>query len=128
MSKALFERVEAAITAASLHTGYAFKYFRWTDADVSGKDNFIVLRQPGGGGDSNTLLQSPDVLIQLVAKPTEVVAGDDRMLAILRMLRQPTSQTGIIRFLPMGSVVGPLYLENGRPLWQLTVRCFTEDQ
>jgi hypothetical protein len=128
MSLALLERVSGAITAAGLHTGYAIKYFRWTDADVAGTAPFMLFRRPGTGGDSNTLVQAQDVMIQLVATPTTVVAGDERMQAILKLLRQPTTQAGVVRFMPLGAVRGPLYLENGRPVWELNVRVVTEDQ
>lgn len=128
MSLALLQRVSGAVTAASLNAGYTIKYFRWTDADVAGTTPFMLFRRPGTAGDSNVLLQKQDAMIQLVGLPTTVVDGDARMQSILRLFRQPTSQAGVVRFMPMGAVVGPLFLENGRPVWELTVRVLTEDQ
>lgn len=128
MSLVILEKVRDHINAAALLTGYAAKYFRWTDADVQGTTPFILFRRPGSGGDSNILLQQTDVLIQLVGTPTTVVAGDARMQSILRLFRGSTSQTGVVRFDPIGPVRGPLYLENGRPVWELLVRVMTENQ
>lgn len=128
MSLALLEKVRDHINAAGLLTGYTAKFFRWTDADVNGTTPFILFRRPGSGGDSSILLQKTDVLIQMVGTPTTVVSGDARMQSILRLFRGSTSQTGVVRFDPVGPVTGPLYLENGRPVWELTVRCVTEDQ
>ena len=127
MSVALLDRVSALITAAGLMAGYTEKYFKWTDSDINGKNPFIVLRQ-SGSGISNILLQQTDVLIQLSQVPTAIEAGDLRMKDILLLFRGQTVSTDIVRFDPIGTVLGPFYLENGRPIWELTVRCFTEDQ
>lgn len=127
MSIVLIKRVKQHVIDASLTTGYTLKHFRWSDKDINGKNPFIVFRQSGSGV-SNILLQQTDVLIQLSQIPTATKSGDDNMQAILRLFRGDTVQAGIVRFEPIGTVLGPFMLENGRRLWELTIRCFTEDQ
>jgi len=123
-------RTILADTVAYLGTlldGYEVKYFRWTDADESSDTPFVMLRFPGGGGASNVILQQLDVLLALVQTPTGAVTGHDDMSAILAKVRQGGGQNTVTRFEPMGSLSGPQYLENGRPVWTLNIRCYTED-
>ena len=122
----LFQRIEDFITAAGLHTGYAFKFYRFTDADTAGKNPLIVLRSDGAGP-SNSLVQSTDVLLQLIQVPTAIKAGDDRMHQLLQLFRGTTTVAGVLRFDPLGAVRGPFFLENKRPVFELSVRCITED-
>lgn len=126
MSATLLENVQAFVEAAGYHTGYAKKYFRWTDADVTNSTPFILYRHPGSTGESNQLMQQLDVLIQLVATPTTVKTADTLMNNILKLFRGTTTPTGVVRADPMGGVSGPFYLENGRPVFELIVRCITE--
>ena len=128
MSATLLERVKTHIDAASLNAGYAVRYFRWTDAYVAGSTPFILYRQSGSGA-SDILLQDTRVSIILVGTPTTVVATDTRAQEILRYVRGSTVSTeGAVRFDPVGTVMGPMYLENGRPMFEVTVRVLTEDQ
>lgn len=126
MSIALLERVSAHLNFLDLEDGFTVKFHRWSDKDIEGNDPFIVYRQDGDGG-SNVLLQQIDVLIQLSVNPQDFNAGDTRMQQIVDAFRDSSVTTGIIRFDIIGAVSGPIYLENGRPLWELVVRCFVED-
>lgn len=129
MSVAVLDRVEAFLaTAPTLLTGYVVRFFRWTDEDIAQSTPFIMLRQPGTGGQGSALLQSVDVQVMLCDTPANVVSADARAAAIMRRFRSSTTQTGVVRFDPIGEVQGPLYLENGRPFWLINVRCYTEDQ
>lgn len=127
MSATLLTRVKNHLDASSLLAGYDVRYFRWTDADADGNTPFILFRQ-SGSGNSNLLVQDTRVSIILVQNPTGATAGDTRMQSILRLLRGSTNVTGILRFDPQGTVRGPMYLENGRPVFELVVACVTEDQ
>lgn len=127
MSNALLDKVSAHIAAQGYETGLTVKYHRYSDKDLDGKTNFICYRRAGDGG-SNVLLQATDVNIVLVTSPNSVQTGDDLMTNILKLFRNSTVQAGIVRFDPVGNVRGPRRLENGRPLWELTVRCYTENE
>lgn len=127
MSATLIGRLETYLNAASLLTGYAVKYFRWLDADVNNTTPFIMLRQ-SGAGNSDINMQETRLTITLVATPITAIDADTRMQSILRYLRGTVQTTGVTRFDPVGTVVGPMYLENDRPVFQLTVACYTEDQ
>ena len=124
--KTLLNRVKTFITAAGLDTGYTWRFHTWTDADSAGKVPTIFLRGDGAG-QSNAVIQQNDVLIQLIGNPQAVEAMDTRMEAILALFRGTTTTSGVIRFDPLSNVRGPFYLENGRPVFQLSVRCITED-
>lgn len=127
MSLSLLESVRDHIQDAGLLTGYDVRFFRWTDQDAEGNSPLIMFRI-GGSGDSNVVVQQTDVAVVLLENPTSVVTGDARMADILRLFRTTPTRAGIIRFLPLGTKLGPFYLENGRPVWELTIRVFTEDQ
>lgn len=111
----------------TLLDGYAVKYFRWTDADESSDDPFVMLRFPGPGGTSDVILQQFDVLLVMVQTPSGPVVGHDDMSAILSRIREGGGQNTVVRFEPLGNMAGPQYLENGRPVWTLNIRCYTED-
>lgn len=111
----------------TLLAGYAVKYFRWTDDDESSSTPFVMLRFPGPGGQSDELLQQFDVLLVLVQTPSGALDGHDDMSDILARVRQGGAQNTVVRFEPLGNMVGPQYLENGRPVWTLNIRCYTED-
>lgn len=127
MSLSLLESVRDHILDAGLLTGYDVRFFRWTDLDADGNSPLILFRI-AGSGESNVVVQQTDVAIVLLDNPTSVVTGDNRMTDILRLFRTTPDRAGILRFLPLGTKLGPFYLENGRPLWELTIRVFTEDQ
>ena len=127
MSLTLLNRVRGLLDDNNLLDGYAVRYFRWTDADIAGTTPFVLFRQ-SGSGESNELLQNTLVSVVLVATPTTLVTADALMQTLLRWVRVSGSDTGSIRFDPAGTVVGPSYLENGRPVFTLDVRVFTEDQ
>lgn len=115
------------VNDAGLLAPYEDLYFRWSDSDVGGNTPFILFRFPGSNGPSSILLQQRDVLIVLVDTKGESERGHDRISAIERLFRQGGIQPGIRRFEVLGGLNGPLYLENDRPVWQLNIRCYTED-
>lgn len=127
MSATLLTRVKNLLDGEGLLSGYSVRYFRWTDADADGSEPLILFRQ-SGSGPSDIISQETRVNITLVATPTTVFAADTRAQAILRLLRDTDTVTGVTRFDPEGTVRGPMYLENGRPVFDIVARCYTEDQ
>ena len=127
MSLTLLNRVRGLLDDSSLLDGYEVRYFRWTDSDAAGNTPLILFRQTGSG-ESNELVQNTTVSIVLLATPTTVVTADALMQTILRTIRLSGSETGSVRFDPSGTVAGPSYLENGRPVFSLDVVVFTRDQ
>ena len=127
MSLEILERVRDHIADAGLDVGYQQRFFRWTDQDAEGNTPLIVFRI-AGDGESNILLQQTDAMVMLLENPSGAVSGDNNMAQILRLFREDGTQPGVIRFEPIGTKMGPFYLENGRPWWMLNVRVFTEDQ
>lgn len=127
MSKALLTRVKEHLDAGNLLTGYAVKYFRYSDADTNERGEFVLLRPAGTSGESDFIVQTPDVQIVLVAQPEGILTGDAKMLEILRYLRNNFDSASVLGFEPIGPVIGPRYLENGRPVFELNVRCTVLD-
>ena len=127
MSLAVLQRVQKHLDDAGLLTGYETKYFRWTDADVANAEPFVLFRQSGETG-SDEFVQGILVQITLVTVPTGVVSADALMTEIARLFRVDGSEAGAFRFDVQGGVVGPMYLDNGRPVFTLDVRVMTEDQ
>lgn len=118
----IFEDLEAYLGA--LLTGYTVKCFRWSD---SGDPVPVVLmRFPGGGGASDPLLQQFDVMLMMVQEPVAATQGHADMSAILKRVREGGSQGTVRRFEPLDNIMGPQYLDDGRPMWTLNVRCYTE--
>lgn len=127
MSITLLERLRDHIDAANLLDGYQVKFYRWSDQDLNGTGQLILFRMAGTGGPSAHVIQSNDVSIQMLCDPDQVRAGDNRMLAILRYLRNDFETNGVFNIWPVSGYSGPNYLENNRATFQLVVRCMTVD-
>lgn len=125
MSQTLLNRVKDHV--APLLMGYAIKYYRWSDADLSGSGSVALFRMSGTNGGATHVVQWPDVSIYLLANPDEVVQADNDMLAILRYLRADYETTNVFNMVPVGTYTGPMYLDNGRALFEMVIRCGTED-
>ena len=106
--------------------GLQVQFYRWTDAD--GTPTFVI-RRAGTGGASDHLVQRPDIrLILVTGSASDVRAGEVRMHNILRYLRGAYSSASVLNYQPMSGVIGPNYLENGRGVFELNIRCLTDDQ
>jgi hypothetical protein len=110
-----------------LTSGYLIRKFRWIDSDVQGKAPFMLFRGSGTGGQSDSIIQYPDVSIILVDLPTAIVTADERMKDIMVRLREPSAVPGLVRIDPLTQVQGPTFFENDRPMFTVTVRCIVED-
>lgn len=127
MSDDLLRRVSSHLDSGDLLEGYVVRYFRWTDADLNGAGGVILFRMAGTAGRSDSVAQTPHVSIQMLCDPDAVVAGDARMLAMLRYLRENYSSADVRNMFPVGPVLGPSYLENNRARFEITVSCLVED-
>lgn len=123
----ILDRVSGFVDAAGLSAGYVTRYWRWLDQDLEQNTPAIVYRIAGSAG-ANSLLQQTDVLILLIDMPEKAFAASEVMADIRKLMRGPTTPAGTVRIEPVGIEQGPMYLENGRPWWQLNVRVYTEDQ
>jgi len=88
MSRTLLQRVKAHIVDdGALLSGYAIRYFRWTDTDLSGAGEIALFRTSGTAGQVNRQVQFVDVSLLLMASPANVGAADDAMLGVIQYLR-----------------------------------------
>lgn len=129
MSLSLLERVSSHLSAAGLLTGYDVLYFKWTDERINQNTPFILFRMAGTSGVDNQCVQYPDVRILLVGNPTTVLEADARAYDIHRHFRTQfeSADNSVKYFEPLGQVIGPLYLENDRPVLEINVRCLVDD-
>lgn len=129
MSLQLLQRVSGHLNDAGLLTGYDVLYFKWTDERIEQNTPFILFRMAGTSGADNQCVQFPDVRILLVGSVTVPDDADTRAYDILRHFRTDfdTPTQSVKYFEPLGQVVGPMYLENGRPVFEINVRCMVDD-
>lgn len=125
MTTTVLERVRDHLQDAGLLAGYTVRFYRWTDGEQGA---FIVLRY-GGAGTADYLVQRPDVRLILVTdSAASVRAGEVRMYEILRFLRGNYRAPGLMSANPVGGIIGPSYLEDGRGVFELNITAITDNQ
>jgi len=128
MSTEVLERTALYLDNLGLLSGYSPRYHRWHDDDLNQNTPVAVFRHTGDGN-SDTFKQEYDVTITLLAASiSNTVAVGDAATAIVKAFRGTGTVAGVIKFEMLGNQQGPFYLENDRPLYQINVRVFTEDQ
>ena len=127
MSEALLRRVSAHLQPSGLLSGYTVKYHRWTDEDVASGGEVIVFRMGPSQGSTSHVVQRNDVEINMLCSPGASDEGNSRMLAIVQYLRDNYEGAGVFNIVPVGSFVGPTFLQNKRTVYELLVTCMTED-
>lgn len=125
MSTELLSRVRNHIN--HLLTGYTVKYYRWSDDDLATEAGKVIMFRMNGTGVGNHQRQLQDVRISVMSSPDDAASADDDMLAILRYLRANYEATDVFNIDPFGNYAGPIWLSNGRALFEMTVRCGVED-
>ena len=110
---------------ADLTTGYVIRFHRWTDADQNGTGQLVLFRFSGTGA-SDFLVSKRDVLIRMLCIPSQVDAGRKLMERIQRRLFTEFEGQGAFLYLPMGEVIGPMYLQNDRAMFDLNVRVMSD--
>jgi hypothetical protein len=128
MSDVLLNRVSSHIvTDGSLLPGYQVKYYRWSDRDLKGSADVALFRMSGTSGPSDPEAQQHDVSLSLLVGADQVRAADSHMLSVLRYLRDDFETEGVFAMSPLGAYTGPSYLENDRAIFEMVIRCGTED-
>jgi hypothetical protein len=110
---------------ADLTTGYAILFHRWTDADQAGVGQLILFRLSGTGA-SDYLVSKRDVLIRMLCSPAQVEAGRAVMESIQQRFFSDFAGEGAFHYQPMGEVMGPMYLQNERAIFDLNVRVMAD--
>lgn len=128
MSNTLLLRVKDHIVDdGALLGAYSVKYYRWSDKDLSGSASVALFRMTGTSGTVNREAQQHDVSLFLLASPALVTQADADMLSVLQYLRANYTDTGVYAFFPLQGYTGPTYLENGRAMFEMVIRCGVED-
>lgn len=121
------ERLRNHLDAGSLLTGYVVKYDRWSDADLASEDKFVVFRLAGTGGDSAFDIQQPDIRVILVGLPQDALALRTTAWDCIKYLRDNYADAEAWLYDVIGFPQGPMEMEDGRQVWELTVRVGVED-
>lgn len=124
MSTTILTAVRTWLDADGLLDDYAVRFNRWTDEIEGGSGEFVLLRMSSGSGENDALVISPDVRLIIVASPEKVIEAQDRIWQISDYMRQPGAPEGVIKFAVLANPMGPMYLENGRGVFELNVRVF----
>ena len=128
MSTVLLQRVKTLIVdTGTLLAGYDIKYYRWTDTDLDGTGTVALFRMTGTAGNSNRHVQHQDVSLYLMASRGDVTQADADMLGVIRYLRGTFSTTGAFNVVPLGAYTGPVFLQNGRAIFEQVLRVGTTD-
>jgi hypothetical protein len=128
MSATLLKRVRDHIFIdGGLLTGFETRYFRWTDADLQGSADIALFRMSGTFGDTVEAVQFNDVSLYAMCDAESMKSTDDAMLAVLQYLRADYSTAGVFGMTPIGTYTGPTALQNGRCIFEMVIRCGTED-
>ena len=128
MSDQLLQRTKTHIVDdGGLLADYSVRYYRWSDAELNGAGSIALFRMTGTGGAVNHEAQQQDVSLFLLTNPASVRQADADMLAVLQYLRADFSATGVFAFHPVQGYTGPVYLENGRAIFEMVIRCGVED-
>ena len=122
------EIVRQNLNAASLLAGYTLRLWEWTDEDLNGAGDVIRIGFAGSGGGSDFIISQPDVSIQMLAGAGTFVAGRARMAQIENHFYENFEGNGAFLLLPVGEIVGPSMLSNGRRRLELLVRVMTDRQ
>ena len=122
------EIVRQNLNAASLLAGYTLRLWEWTDEDLNGAGDVIRIGFAGSGGGSDFIISQPDVSIQMLAGAGTFVAGRARMVQIENHFYENFEGNGAFNLVPIGEIVGPSMLSNGRRRFELIVRVMTDRQ
>ncbi len=127
MSGILLDRIEAHLDEAALLNGYTIRHYRWSDEDLNGQGEVILFRMAGSEGASDHVAQEPDVTIQLLCSPGRIRQGDERMRRIIQRFRVDPIGDGVVHMEPVSAISGPITMDNGRQLFDFTLRATVED-
>ena len=122
------EIVRQNLNDAGLLAGYTLRLWEWTDEDLNGAGDVIRIGFTGSGGGSDFIVSQPDVSIQMLAGAGSFVAGRARMAEIRDHFYANFEGNGAFLLLPVGEIVGPSMLSNGRRRFELLVRVMTDRQ
>lgn len=126
MSIPLLEAIANDLAIKGLLNGFSQKFNRWTDTDMKGQANFVLFRMAGTSGIRNSVVQSPDVRLLIVAYPDALKPADEMANDIYRYFAGTDKPDYVVKLEPIGSVMGPYSADNARVIYELVVRCFIE--
>lgn len=128
MSTQLLTRAKTHIVNdGGLLGAYTVKYYRWSDKDLNGSGSIALFRMSGTSGRVNHEAQQHDVSLFLLAAPALVTQADSDMLGVLQYLRTNYEAATVYAFFPLQGYTGPTYLENGRAMFEMVIRCGVVD-
>jgi hypothetical protein len=115
------EELRTHLDSANLFAGYTFRFNRWYDSDIAAGGRHAVIRREGGGA-VDPAIGRPDLRVLLVGGFNEAQDIEADAIAIESFLLQNHSSGGIMQFQLLTDIIGPIFLENDRPVFELNIR------
>lgn len=126
MSQPLLEKIATYLRQAGLLEGLTTKFYRYTDEDLKGASNLVVFRM-AGAGPRNSVVQQPDIKVILIGKQSDIVETNNKADAIFKHFGGLTAPEDVLKLEPLAYVMGPFFMDNERPVFEINVRCFVQD-
>lgn len=123
----LLDTVKGHLDAGGLFDGWKVVYYRLYDEDTAVGAEPVVMMRTDGGGEANEYGQQPDVSFVIVGSQYGDVEAGNLAQAIKLYLIEHNTADRIVNFEILADVIGPSALDNGRPMFQLNVRCWAEN-
>ena len=122
----MLQTIEDYLADHSLIDGYLLRWYRWYDSDLSEtNDPFMVLKQDGGG-EVNVWVARPFFRIQLVGRKSQDPREISGHIELIRDTLLTDHKTGeIIQFQVLSDIIGPTFIENDRPVFELGFTALT---
>lgn len=118
--------IEDYLTAAGLTTGYTIKWYRWDDADLGNpKEKFFVLKQDGGGAVTPYFSRPAYRILLVGGKKENPSDGGNLSEQIITQFMENHTTGEIMQFQVLSDKIGPLFIENDRPIWEVNFTALT---
>lgn len=123
----LLNTLKGHLDAGGLFDGWSVVYWQMYDEDTATDAPPVVMMRPDGGGEANEYGQQPDVTIAILGGVNGYSQAADLATRIKLYLIEHNTAEQVVNFEILADVIGPTVLDNGRPMFQLNVRCWTEN-
>lgn len=128
MSSSLFQRLYDFLDSENLTDGYTKRFYEWREDRENEEIPILLFAMDGAGGSDNEVIQTPIVDLYIIFNQQNTGIESGKMFDMLRALRSQRKIAGVIRFEPASTMIGPMTTKAGNKMFNLKVRCFTEDQ
>lgn len=110
----------------NLIDGYIYKLFRWNDADLNNPTDKLMMLKQDGGGVVDRDVGRPFFNILIIGGKSEDPETGYSRAELIRDTMINDFTTGNVRlFSFINDIVGPLFIENDRPTYEVNFTALT---